>query len=217
MRALTSIALLCLSGWCAACGRVETGFKGTITIDQSNSPTATKGVACTSNDTNKYVGETSYFRVFRLADHDIEGPFRVTTVSFAVSQRQVGTAATRFPIDVSVHNYTGVVGGETIDNSPAVMPLVKSAMVDILPTPSTTFFLVKYDLPLVAEITEDAFAVRIHVPNYVAQMHKFFLAVSEMGDKVSGYMACGASAPKTLTGLGAPNDSLLIQVTGEAY
>src|SRR5262245_43705564 len=114
MRALaTSIGLVWIAGLCAACGEVNPGFKGMITIDQANSLTATTGVACTTNDTNKYVGETTWFRAYKLADYDIQGGFRVTTATFSVSQREIGTGFTRFPIDISIYNYTGPTGGET--------------------------------------------------------------------------------------------------------
>jgi len=212
MRAITSITIVSLAAWCAACGSVDPGFKGTITLDEATSWTAVTGVSC--KDANGYVGETSYFRAFRLADYKIHGAFRVTGVSFAVSERVLGTAAVKFPIEISVHDYTGEVGSDTLDTGR--MTLKKASTVDIMAT-TPTVMVVKYDQPMVAEVEEDAVVFKIHVPNYQAQMHKFFLAVSNQGESQPSYSACGASAPRTLTGLGIPQQYLLMSVTGESY
>src|ERR1041384_1718002 len=97
MRATTLFGIASLVVW-AACGSVDPGFKGTITLDESTSPTAITGVSC--KDANGYVAETSYFRAFRLADYKIHGAFRVTAVSFSVSERVIGTGFVKFPIDI---------------------------------------------------------------------------------------------------------------------
>jgi hypothetical protein len=211
MRATTLLGIASLLVW-AACGSVDPGFKGTITLEEATSSTAVTGVSC--KDANGYVGETSYFRAFRLADYKIQGAFRVTAVSFAVSERVIGTGFVKFPIDVSVHDYTGEVGSDTIDT--AKMALKKASTVDIVAT-NPTVMVVKYDQPMTAEIEEDALVFKIHVANYTAQMHKFFLAVSNQGERQPSYSACGSAAPKTLTGLGFPMQSLLMSVTGESY
>jgi hypothetical protein len=196
----------------AACGSVDPGFKGTITLDEATSWTAVNGVSC--KDANGYIGETSYFRAFRLADYKIHGSFRVTGVSFAVSERVIGTGFVKFPIDISVHDYSGEVGNDTVDTSK--MALKKASTVDIVAT-NPTVMVVKYDQPMTAEIAEDALVFKVHVANYTAQMHKFFLAVSNQGESQPGYSACASDAPKTLTGLGLPQQNLLMSVTGESY
>lgn len=208
-----------LAGWCAACGSVDNeeeneGFKGVITMTQANTDNVTSGVSCNSGAPDKFIAETTYFRAFRLADHDIRGAFRVTSVSFTVSERVIGDGFTRFPIELSVHNFSGEVGGSTIDT--AALGPATITNVDVLAT-TPAMMPVNYNQPLVAEITEPAFVFKIRVPDYKTQKHKFFLGVTGGGETVPGYSACGARAPETLTGLGFPQHSLLMSITGESY
>ena len=209
---MTAFAIVSLLGLAAACGEVDPGFKGTIKLDQATSWTAVTGVSC--KDPSGYIGETSYFRAFRLADYKIKGSFRVTSVSFAVSERVLGAGLTKFPIELSIHDYAGEVGSDTIDT--AQMTQKKVTTVDIVAT-NPTVMVVKYEQPILAEIEEDALVFKIHVANYTAQMHKFFLAVSNQGESQPSYSACGDSEPRTLTSLGAPQQYLLMAVTGESY
>lgn len=214
MRAVTviaNLATLAAGVVCAACGAVDPGgSKGPIQLQQATTWNATGGRACVNAD--KFIGETSFYRAFKLADHDVHGPFAVTSVAFTVNERVIGTGFTRFPIDINIYDYTGEIG-DTLDTTK--FTLLKTSSVDILAT-TPIVMPVKYELPLPAEVTAPAFVFKIHVQNYEAQMHKFFLAVNKEGETAPGFVACGANAPKTPTALGFPGDVLLMSVTGEA-
>ena len=206
MRAVTLAPLL---AWCAACGTVAPSHEP-IVMNQAMASNATGGRACV--DASKFIGETSYFRAFKLADYGVHGAFSVTSVSFTVSERVIGTGFTRFPIDIGIYDYTGDIT-DTLDTTKMV--LKKTASVDILAT-DPAVKPVSYEQPLPADIAADAFVFKIHVQNYQAQMHKFFLAVNQGGESQPGYVACGANAPKTPTALGFPGDVLLMAVIGES-
>src|SRR6185436_9382136 len=100
MRAVTLAPLL---AWCAACGSVADSHEP-IVMNQALASNVTSGDAC--RDANFYIGETSYFRAFKLADYGVHGAFSVTSVSFTVHERAIGTGFTRFPIDINIYDYT---------------------------------------------------------------------------------------------------------------
>ena len=208
MRVMTSITIVSVAAWCAGCGSV--GQQGPVLLDQANSWTAVSGTSCTNAD--HFIGETSYYRAFKLADHGVHGAFQVTGVTFSVSEREIGAGFTKFPIELGLYDYTGDIS-DTLDTGK--MTLKKSSTVDIVAT-TPTIMVVKYDQPMLADITTPALVFKIHVLNYQPQMHKFYLAISRDGESHPGYVACGANPPKTPGGLGFPTDVLLMSVTGEA-
>lgn len=209
MRALPPTAVAALVTGVVGCGSVEQA-KGPVTLDQANSWTAVSGTACTNAD--HFIGETSWFRAFRLADYDVGGKFHVDSVAFAVSEREIGTGFTRFPIDLSLFDYTGEIS-DTLDTTK--LTLLKSSSVDIVAT-TPTIMVVDYEQPMPADVTAPVLVFKIHVQNFQPQMHKFYLAISRSGETHPGYVSCGSNAPKTPTGLGHPDDVLLMSVTGQA-
>jgi hypothetical protein len=207
--AAAAAAAVALATEGSGCGSVEQA-KGPVKLDQANSSTAVAGTACTNPD--HFIGETSWFRAFRLADYDVGGKFHVDTVAFAVSEREIGAGLTKFPIDLSLFDYTGEVS-DTLDLTK--LTLLKSSSVDIVATTPTTM-VVEYEQPMPADVTAPVLVFKIHVQNFQPQMHKFYLGISRSGETHPGYVSCGSNAPKTPTGLGHPDDVLLMSVSGQA-
>lgn len=194
---------------CAACGDV--GVHGPVAMEPNASRTAAVGLACTNS--MQLIADTRYFRAFRLADYNIHSDFEVRTVSFIVSHRVINPPATNFPLHVRIHNYTGPLGGATLDLS-AMAQIGATVDVDQRAT-TPEQKPVQFDIPLVAPITADAFVVELHVENHTAAGHRFYLGVNTDGEEYPSYSKCLTKDVEAVSAIVAQG-SLLLWVAGNA-
>jgi hypothetical protein len=81
-----------------------------VVLSQNNSETVTNGaVACVAGLLIQYMRENSYYRVFRLADHDVTGGLDVSRVDFSVFTASSGSFSGEQTIEVRLHTLAGSV------------------------------------------------------------------------------------------------------------
>jgi hypothetical protein len=81
-----------------------------VVLSQNNSETVTNGaVACVAGLLIQYMRANSYYRVFRLADHDVTGGLDVSRVDFSVFTASSGSFSGEQTIEVRLHTLAGSV------------------------------------------------------------------------------------------------------------
>jgi hypothetical protein len=174
----------------------------TMTLTQSSSSAITpaSSVACIQAGSAR---ETSYYRVFRIADHAITTPFTPQQVTFGV-QQVAGTHA----VQVKLHT---LVGALTVDH---LTPIASTAVaVDAskggqLLSTAISSFSIPADATLVAEIL---------VADGPGTGRQFLLGANAAAETQPGYIrspACGTPNPSTLASIGFPDAHIVLTVTG---
>lgn len=158
--------------------------------------------------------ENSWYRVFRLADHNIAGAFTVQRVTF-YTDWALGTNGQQ-PGTVKVGTYAGTPDADTLD--PTQITVLATQNITIPDADSTA----GQPAPVVTDIAATVPAngtliVEVSAPDGYANQHIFFIGVSEGGESKKGYIrSSGCTAVNTPTAVGTilPNKAVLIGVTG---
>jgi hypothetical protein len=192
----------------------------TATLQQTNDLTVTPSeVGCQRRDPffNFVIAtrENSWYRVFKLSDHGINGPFSLQRVTFLTDWALAGTGTTQ-PATIKVGTYAGALDADTLDLA-MITPLT-SANITIPNADATQ----AQPAPVVTDITAMVPAganliVEVAAPDGLANENIFFLGTSNGGEAKRGYIrsphCSNITTPRAIT-LVSANKSALISVTG---
>lgn len=179
-----------------------------VTLSQTTGTTvvAAASVACGANGTTS---ENSWYRAFKLADHNISGPFQVTSVSFGVQE------ASGLPnLQVKVGTYSGAVTPAPAQlDTTLVTPIVAATYVV-----QNTAGLTTVNVPLSATIPAGGtLIVEVFSPDLTGTGKYFYLGANSSGETKPGYLrapSCSTPQPRTTVALGFANANLVLTVTG---
>jgi len=181
-----------------------------VTLSQTtgNTVAAASSVACGANGTTS---ENSWYRAFKLADHNIAGAFNVTAVSFGIQE------ATGLPnVQVKVGTYSGAVTPAPAQlDTTLVTPLnaVTYAIPNTASTATTTV-----TVPITATVPAGGtLLVEVFSPDLSGTGKYFYLGGNTTGETKPAYLrapACSTTQPRTTVALGFPTANLVLSVNG---
>jgi hypothetical protein len=197
-----------------------------VTLSQTNDMTMAveKGIACSSRDPifNLPLGtnDNSWYRVFKLSDYGITGPFQLQRVTFYSDYAYAGSGTTQ-PATLKVGTYSGTVEADTL----AVGSITNLATQAItIPDADSSNGV---DPPVVINIAATIPAganliVELALPDGTDDGNFFYIGVSAGGEAKKGYIratpsGCNMTTPKALTtagGMNRPDNAILMTVTG---
>lgn len=184
-----------------------------ITLSESNSATIGTGVSRACANSFGVTAENSYYRAFKLSDFGINSAFNVTSVQFAVESAvaEVGTSQNAY---VRIYNYTGAVGGTTLDT--ASMSQLANQLTAIPNTTSGTVTSnVTATIPAGGSLVAEIF-VPDSDPDGDTYGNELYMGANTSGETKPSYIRapdCGSSTPSSFDSLGLDVD-LVITVSG---
>lgn len=181
-----------------------------VTLSQTTATTviAASSLACGANGTTS---ENSWYRVFKLSDHNISGPFQVTSVSFGVQE------ASGLPnVQVKIGTYSGVVTPPPAQLDTALVTPITAATFAVpntAPTATTTSM-----VPITATIPAGGTViVEVFSPDLTGTGKYFYLGANTGGETKPAYLrapSCATPQPRTTVALGFPNANLVLSISG---
>lgn len=204
----------------AAC---NSGPADEITLSQTASTAVSGGNWCsaTANPDGPTV-ENSYYRVFDLRELGVRGGFRISTLTVGVDE-VVQPAGTAFaPAELLIHEYTGPVGGTTLDMSAmrllATNPLGFTNSAKGVDRRATFLLADPTDVVIDLDASVDVIAVELHSPRIATNDRTFRIGVNTLGATGPSYHRCPGAAnlevPTSLAALGFPTSHIVLQLTG---
>ena len=158
---------------------------------------------CTNGDGT--TPDTSWYRVFSLAEEGVSGGFEVESVRIGVCFA-VGTPE----ITVKVGTYSGAIGTLV----PGDVTVVNSSNVTVQPTQISKVI----DVPITAAIPAGAqLVVEVATPDQVGTGQQMTIGVTAGDEDRPGFLRaplCGTASPTLTTTAGVPNAHVVITVTG---
>lgn len=194
----------CMEGVCRAEG--STGPCGTVTLRQTDNDTVERSLVfgCTNSDGT--TPDTSWYRVFSLADEGITSTFAVESVGVGVCFA-VGTPE----ITIKVGTYDGGAG-TTIDL--ADVSVLSSEMVTIQATQISRVI----EVPIAASVPAGAnLIVEVESPDLVGTGQQINIGVTAADEDRPGFLRaplCGTQTPTQTVAAGVPDAHVVLTVTG---
>ena len=183
-----------------------------VTLSQTTGTTvaATSSIAC-GNNADGTTAENSWYRVWKLSDDSISGPFQVTTVSFGVQE------ATGLPnVQVKVGTYSGAVTPPPAQLDTALITPLMAATFAVPNTVSTATTTVM--VPISATVPAGGtLIVEVFSPDQLGTGKYFYLGGNSTGETKPAYLrapGCSTPQPRTTVALGFPTSNLVITVSG---
>ncbi len=183
-----------------------------VTLSQNTGATvgSASSIAC-GNNIDSTTAENSWYRVFKLADHSIAGPYQTTAVSFGVQE------ATGLPnVQVKIGTYSGNVTPPPAQlDTTLITPIVAAtfAVPNTAATATTTV-----TVPISATIPAGGqMIVEVFSPDALGTGKYFYLGGNSLGESKPSYLrapGCTTPQPRTTAALGFPTSNLLITVSG---
>lgn len=184
-----------------------------VTLSQNTNGTmvgSASSVACGNNTTGD-TRENSWYRVFKLADHNIVGGLHVTAVTFGVQE-----ASGSPQVQVKIGTYSGnITPPPTTLDTALVTPLnaVTFTVPNTVSTAATTVTVpISANVPALSQMIVEVFS-----PDFNNLGRYFYLGGNAGGESKPSYLrapTCGETQPKTTSALGFPTSNLLITVSG---
>lgn len=197
-----------------------------VTLSQTNDMTMAPGKAVACGSSDPFFGipiatrDNSWYRVFKLSDYGITGPFNVQRVTFWVDYASSGTGTTQ-PATVKIGTYSGTLDADTL--APGSITYLATQPTTIPDANSEN----GVDPPVETNISATVPAgsnllVEVALPDGYQDEHFFYIGVSAGGEQKKGYIratpsGCNMTTPKSLvspTALNRPDNAVMITVTG---
>ncbi len=197
-----------------------------VTLSQTNDTTiaAGKAIACGSSDPifgfPVSTSDNSWYRVFKLSDYGITGPFTVQRVTFWSDWAVAGTGTTQ-PATIKIGTYSGTLDADTlavgsityITTQPTTIPNADSENGADPPVETNVTATIPAGSNLLVEVA---------LPDGSAAENLFYIGVSAGGETKKGYVrasptGCAITTPTSLVsagGLNRPDNAVMITVTG---
>lgn len=173
-----------------------------------NTVTANNSSAC---GTSAGTAENSYYRAFKLSDNGITSAFNVSKVSFGIENATAGMGTAQ-AAQVKLYNYSGALGGTTLNTAQLTAINAINIMIDNAAAPITK------DVDITGVIAAGGtLVVEIALPNGQAVGNFFYMGSNAGGETKPGYLrapACTYTSPVTLPSIGFATMNLVINVTG---
>jgi hypothetical protein len=167
-----------------------------LTLSQNLNAAVTGGsFACSQSN---FTRENSYYRVFALADHGVNGMYQVQMVTFAVQTATAGGAPVQQAAQVKIGRYMGTAGGASIDLA-QVVPINAAAV--MIPDSATG----SVNVPITGTIPGGNLIVELAIPDGLAAQNTFFIGTNAAGESKPGYIrspVCNVLAPVGMNALG---------------
>jgi hypothetical protein len=185
-----------------------------VTLSQTTSEETTPDNSFGCTTCAGFTCESSYYRVFELADYGITTILHVTQVEFGIQTAAAGVGGQQ-AARVQVGAY-GMTSGEPTLDLAQIRPI---ASADIqIPDGSDTRMIV----PIAADVAPDmSMIVELLIPDGSAAGNKFFIGSNELGEHKPGYTRspdCGYPSPTTMFSVasdrGAGETDIVITVSG---
>lgn len=175
-----------------------------ITVD--NSFGCLKGASTLAN---------SYYRVFTLADFNVQTTLHITSISFGIQTATAGGGAATQPATVNLGTYGAAPAGTMLDLA-QVRSLATAAIQ--IPNGNTTAMTV----PIAGDVAPTArVIVELAIPDGSAAGHKFFIGTNTDAERAPGYTLgpdCGFTTPTSMQSiaddLGFGTVHMVMSVTG---
>lgn len=184
-----------------------------VTLTQTTNDTmigSASSIACGNNTTGD-TRENSWYRVFKLADHNIVGGFHVTAVTFGVQE-----ASGSPQVQVKIGTYSGNITPPPATIDTALVTPIQATTFTVPNTVSTAATTVT--VPISANVPAlSQMIVEVFSPDFNNLGRYFYLGGNGNGETKAAYLrapTCGETQPKTTTALGFPTSNLVITVSG---
>ena len=184
-----------------------------VTLSQNTNGTtigSASSVACGNNTTGD-TRENSWYRVFKLADHNIVGGLRVTAVTFGVQE-----ASGSPQVQVKIGTYSGNITPPPATLDTGLITPLNAATFTVPNTVATAATTVT--VPITANVPAlSQMIVEVFSPDFNNMGRYFYLGGNGGGESRPGYLrapTCLETQPKTTTALGFPTSHLVITVAG---
>lgn len=181
-----------------------------VVVSQTTGATvgSASSVACGANGTTS---ENSWYRVFKLTDHGVTGPFQVTSVSFGVQE------ATGLPnVQVKIGTYAGVVTPPPAQLDTTMVTPIATATFAVPNTAATAT--TTSTVPISATIPANGtMIVEVFSPDATGTGKYFYLGGNGTGETKPAYLrapSCSTPQPRTTVALGFPTANLVLSVSG---
>lgn len=173
-----------------------------VTLSQSSSMAimSATSVGCATAGSSR---ENSYYRVFRLADHQITSTFTARQISFGVQD-----AAGAQVVHVKLHTLVGAL---------ATDHLTTISTADVSITSAATGQVVSTSLSPAAVPAGSTLVAEILVPDAQGAGTTFLLGANTAAETAPGYIrspACGSATPASFASIGFPDAHIVLTVTG---
>jgi hypothetical protein len=184
----------------------------TLTQTASNAITVDNSFGCVKGASTL---ANSYYRVFTLADYNVQTTLHITSISFGVQTAMAGGGAATQPATVNVGTYGAVPQGGMLDLA-QVRSL--STMAIQIPNGNTTAMTV----PIAGDVAPTtSVIVELAIPDGSAAGHKFFIGTNTDAERAPGYTLgkdCGFTTPTSMQSiaddLGFGQVHMVMSVTG---
>ncbi len=181
-----------------------------VTLSQNTGTTigSASSIACGANGTT---AENSWYRVWKLSDEGIAGPFSVSAVTFGVQE------ASGLPnVQVKIGTYSGTAPPPSGQLDIALITPIAAATFAVPNTASTATTSVT--VPVSATVpAQSQMIVEVFSPDLTGTGKYFYLGGNSLGESKPGYLrapTCTTPQPKTTAALGFPTSNLVITVNG---
>ena len=167
-----------------------------------------------SNSFNCGIDQTSYYRVFTLANYGVTSTLHITRIDLGVESAAAAAGAAQ-PATLSLGSYTGTAGGDTLD----LTQVVPIGSVDFqIPDGSDLLQAV----PLAFDALPSAqLIVELAIPATAPGGNEFFIGTSTADEGAPGYLrsdGCALTAPTSMQSVagvrGLGKVHLVLTVTG---
>lgn len=195
-------------------GITDAGNPQQVTLSQTTSAaiTPSHSFGCTTG--TGLTRESSYYRVFTLADDGITTTFHVTQVDVGIQTALAGSGQKQ-AAKVRIGTYGVTTVEATLDLTQ--VRLITSADIQI-PDGSGT----RMTVPIAGDIAPNArLIVELLIPDGTAAGNKFFIGTNALGEQKPGYTrspGCGYPSPTTMFSVasdrGAGETDIVMTVTG---
>ncbi|MBL9016982.1 MAG: hypothetical protein JNL83_22525 [Myxococcales bacterium] len=184
-----------------------------VTLSQNTNGTmigSASSIACGNNTTGD-TRENSWYRVFKLADHNIVGGLHVTAVTFGVQE-----ASGSPQVQVKIGTYSGNITPPPATLDTGLITPLNAATFTVPNTVSTAATTVT--VPISANVPAlSQMIVEVFSPDFNNMGRYFYLGGNGGGESKPSYLrapTCNETQPKTTTALGFPTSHLVITVAG---
>jgi hypothetical protein len=203
------------------------GTDSAVTIDGPMADAAPVAVTLSQNTNGTMIGsassvacgaagstaENSWYRVFKLADDNIVGGFRVTAVTFGVQE------ASGLPnVQVKIGTYSGNVTPPPTQLDTALITPLNAATFAVPNTAAAAATTVT--VPITANVPAlSQMIVEVFSPDLSGTGRYFYIGGNAAGETKPSYLRapsgnCATPQPRTTGALGFPNSHLVITVSG---
>lgn len=171
-----------------------------------------------ANSFNCNTDQTSYYRVFALADFGVTSTLHVTEVDFGIETAATAPGGSSQPATVNLGSYSGTAGGDTLDLS--LVTALGSTNIQIANGDDTAMA-----VPITADVAPGAqLIVELSIPATTQGGNQFFIGTNTADERAPGYLrsdGCGLAAPTSMQsyadsiGGGLGKVHLVLSVTGD--